>query len=57
VQFDFVTEPTGALEKPDVSFAAQGAFQREGFAAAKTFIHLREQQARSANRTGTGFQR
>jgi len=57
MQFNLVTKLPGAPEKPDVSFAAQGAFQCEGFTATQTIVNLLEQQTRGLNGTIAGFER
>lgn len=55
IQFNFVTKFACASKKTDVSLAAQRGFQREGFAATKAFIHLREQQRAARTAPALGF--
>ncbi len=57
VQFDLVTQFSGTVKQPDVSLAAQRAFQRKGLLASQRFVHLLEQHSRGLNGSGTGFQR
>src|ERR1017187_9559830 len=57
MQFDFVAKFTSADEQADVALAAQRGFQGKCLTPVKALINLCEQQTRSANRTGTGFQR
>ena len=57
VQFDFVSKFPCAFENPDISPAAQRAFQGKRLVVLKAFVQLREQQSRGPDGTSAGSQR
>ena len=57
VEFDFVTQFPGPAKQPDVSLAAQCAFQRKRFPSTQRVVHLPKQEPCGLNRASAGFER